>query len=850
MISLRPISSYSAEELQAASQWPAVHRYLGLIERLTLESKQPAPHFLSPEAMLRLQRHQAWTECALALFHRTASDRDVCTFWSRAADRHIAIAAKISGLDRFPVSIFALGKLGAEELNLSSDIDLIFVGKDGAEPPLKEARAFIKILSEVDQWGFCHRVDCTIRPGGAQSSMIPSVSQFENHYGYQGEAWERLALIRLRPIAMLPESSGTAERQEIEAEVLKFAHGFSFRRHLDYSVFEELRLLLSRIRREHAPKSELEIHLKLHSGCIRDLELFVHALQSIHGGRRRGLAVRRTDDAVLALSEAGLITADEREDLIRIYWMYRAIENRLQAYEDFQTYRVTDDNDRALIEAGSKRIITISEAGFPSVTNSTLPDIDQLVTMGFNREIAVDAMDELQNTKVLSRKSERDEREKNLFLTNFLKVLASSGGDLNLGVGLLVDFVKGTRAKATLFSMLNREASLVKQLALLFGVSPWAGSVLSSRPELLDSFILRQDLDLLEEFKTTGDVSFVLESLSERRLVGELIAILNYLETRDLETCTKNLTSLADQTASDLMIVSAAEIGCEPLGLVALGKWGGNELGVRSDLDFVFFTKETPTNDQQRLARRFLNRMTEAHKGGALYAIDLRLRPSGHAGPLLVQESALATHLSTTAAAWERQSWLRARSLNSLPQQMDPSLKATILRRGLTSSEEQELAEIAEKLFKPIPSLSLNSGKRTLVDLKLMQGGLAPIEFAAQISILKQGAEPASTIGNKPPLRLETSTRSMVQFLEEHSKSDHDGWAGCGPRLRELHDWFRGLEQAARITGDHAGSALKFESPEFERLAKTVGTSTDNLAGQILKSFEESSNYLKTLLGR
>ena len=841
MISLRELSSYGDHEKQAASSWPAIQRYLRFVEQGPLEN---------PISNLKLQRHKAWLECALALFHKNSSDREICSYWSNAADRNISEAARLSGLDRFPVAIFALGKLGAEELNLSSDVDLILVAEDALTPPLKEARDFVKILSETDEWGFCHRVDITIRPGGSSSAMVPSVSQFENHYGYQGEAWERLALIRLRPISFSSDALFKAERLQIEHEVLKFSRGFSYRRHLDYSVFEELRLLLSRIRSEYSPKSANEIHLKLHGGCIRDLELFVHALQSIHGGRRRDLIVRRTDEAIVALSAAGLLSDQERDDLVRIYWFYRAIENRLQAFEDFQTYRVVDGQDVFNIKREAQRVIEISEAGFPTATSSALPSIDSLVAMGFRQEIAIHALDELQNTKVLSRKSERDEREKNLFLSNFIKVLASSGGDLDLGLGLLVDFVKATRAKATLFSMLNRESTLVNQLALLFGVSPWAGSVLSSRPELLDSFILRQDLDLIEEFRIGKDISLVLDSLSERRLMGELLAILNYLETKDLETCTKNLTSLADQIAADLMIVSAAEIGCAPLGIVALGKWGGCELGVRSDLDFVFFTKETPTSDQHRLARRFLNRMTEAHKGGPLYAIDLRLRPSGHAGPMLVQESALRNHLSTTAEAWERQSWLRARSLTRLPHQIDPGLKTAILRRGLSAEDESKLGEIAEKLFKPIPSLNSIGTTKTLVDLKLAHGGLAPIEFAAQISLLKQGDQLASTIGNNPPIGLETSTRSMVQFLEEHSKSDHDGWAGCGPRLGELHDWFRGLEQAARITGDHAGSALKLESPEFERLAKTVGTSATVLRQKILAALEESSNSLKILLGR
>ncbi|MDZ4084243.1 MAG: hypothetical protein U1E10_14975, partial [Bdellovibrionales bacterium] len=249
MISLRNLDSYSDQEKQAASSWPAIQRYLSL-----LGHAQPS----SPAARLKFQRHKAWLECALALFHQSATDRDVCTYWSQTADRNIAVAAKLSGLDQFPVSVFALGKLGAEELNLSSDVDLIFVAEDGLQAPLKEAREFIKILSEVDEWGFCHRVDITIRPGGSAASMIPTVSQFENHYGYQGEAWERLALIRLRPIPLSPDAPFKAERQALEEEVLKFSQGFSFRRHLDYSVFEELRLLLSRIRSEYSAKSNDE----------------------------------------------------------------------------------------------------------------------------------------------------------------------------------------------------------------------------------------------------------------------------------------------------------------------------------------------------------------------------------------------------------------------------------------------------------------------------------------------------------------------------------------------------------------------------------------------------------------
>jgi glutamate-ammonia-ligase adenylyltransferase len=847
--SLPLIESYSADEIESAKAWPGISRYLELIARAG--SDQP-----DPLIEMKVWRHRAWLECALALFHNRQSDRDICSFWSQAADTTIRKAGAAAHLDEHGVSIFALGKLGAEELNLSSDVDLVFVSDDERTDERQEkqqiaVKYFIKLLADVDEWGFCHRVDATIRPGGSQSPLVPTVSQFENHYGYHGEVWERLALIRLRPLPL-----GNSALNQRESEILKFSHNFSFRKHLDYSVLDELRLLLSRIRAEHRQKNDGSLHLKLEAGCIRDLELFVHAMLCIHGGRRPEIRTRRTDDATKLLSKAGLINKEESEFLCTAYWRFRAIENRLQAFADEQTYRVTDAQTIQSIRIHAERVKQISETAFPPLKVANIPTVEQLVSCGFNAQLTEAALQELQTSKALSRKSERDERERTLFLTEFLDALSISPGDKDLGLGLLVDFVKATRAKATLFSLLNREPALLRQLVRLFSESPWAGNILSSRPELLDSLLLRQDLDLdrlKQEFESTGDLAHSLDNLAERRLTGELVAILHFLETRNLESCTENLTALADQIVSTLMQLSAQELGCEPLGIIALGKWGGKELGVRSDLDFVFYTTDSPNSDQQRLARRFLNRMTEAHRGGSLYSVDMRLRPSGHAGPLLVQKNSLLKHLGETAEAWERQSWLRARSVPGLPFALPNELTSTILARGLTAEDESQLSDISTKLFKSLPTRS----RRTLVDLKLGQGGLAPIEFAAQIAILRGGTHFASTIGTNSPSGLETSTRSMLQFLEEHAVSHKNEWKQYGPRLREIHVWLRSLEQAARITGDSTGSALHLESSEFARLAhlfhferaqtESALLVSDALANEILATLSESAEILRRL---
>lgn len=818
-MTLPPLLSYSEQEMSAAcAAWPAVDRYRQLLTR--------TPSTAAEE--LRLKRHQAWLQCALALFHTRASDADVCLFWSLRADEHIRQASRLSGLDKTQSAIFALGKLGAEELNLSSDVDLIVVVADGQPPPIKEARHFVKILAEIDAWGFCHRVDMDLRPGGSSSTLVPTYSQYENHFGYHGETWERLAGIRMRAI------DGDAN---VIKSVMSFAKGFSYRRHLDYSVFEELRLLLNRIRAENPQNDPRVFDLKIHPGGIRDIELLVHALQAIHGGRIPTLQVRSTSAAIEALAKNGLLNAGEAKTLHETYWYYRGLENRLQAENDEQTYRWTGPMTMPEIRAHAEAIQKISKAAFPesksTATASATISHDGLVQRGYSGSVVDECLEELKSTKVLSKKSERDEREKDIFLTSFLEALEASGGNLDLGLARLVDFVKSTRAKATLFSMLNREPALVRQLAKLFGVSPWAAQILISRPELLDSFILRQ-----ESTNHVADLEpdLALEALAERKLLGELVAVRHFLENRDLDECVGNLTDLADSIATDLMLVTAREIGIPPLGIVALGKWGGCELGLRSDLDFVFTTSTKATTDQQRLARRFLNRLSEQHRGGSMYQFDLRLRPSGQAGPILVEHTQLKEHLKTKAEAWERQSWLRARSLERLPHVLDESVLEIILDRALSEEDDAELTRIATQLLKPIEAVPKSSStigstadaKAAKVDIKLCHGGLAAIEFAAQIAILRMGRKPWS----KRAIRLETSTHGMIHFLEGCDST----WQKHGPWLRKTHSWLRDLEQWQQVTGDVSGSKLKVDSAE--------------LAAEIQSTLVESNARLDELLGR
>lgn len=798
------ITQYSESELAAARSWPAIDLYLRLIEQ--------TPKTKSDE--IRIQRHHAWLRSALATFHDRTLAENVCRFWSRSADELILKAWKESGCADLGYGLIALGKLGSEELNLSSDVDLVVVRPDTSTAELKALREFHNLLSETTPLGYALRVDFTLRPGGRSSSALPTVNELIHHYGYHGEMWERLAYVRMR---FLNAPS------ELADEVSTFLRKFSYRKHLDFTLLDELKGLRAKIRNEYFESRPGVYHLKLGVGGIRELELFVHALQVLHGGRNPLLQTNSTTKAIEHLQELELLPKAECEFLKSAYWYLRTLENRLQAYEDQQTYTVyLDKNQPALPKGFSEELkkvtakVTSIADSFFDIEESTLriPNTPEaqavwLEELGFSKSSREETWPELLSATALSRRSEADERARLVFLHGFVTRLATTGLDRDLGLSLLLDFVKSVRAKASFFTLLNREPRVRDELAMLFSISPYLGTILTSRPELIDEFILRKKAEPSADFNT------LLDELADRRLLAELVAANRFLADRDLTTMTMNLSQNADEICTTLLDRLKADLGESDLGLIALGKWGGRELGLRSDLDFIFVTRNESTPTAQKTAKRFLSRITEPHRGGSIYPVDMRLRPSGHAGPILVSEQNLHKYLLEKAAAWERQAYLRARPLIALDE--SPAKSATT--RGLSPDDINELRSIRSQLYSSSPT-------NEIFDLKFSQGGLADIEFTTQIALLY-----------RREFSLDPSTRGMIQYLE----SIDPVWANVGPEIREGYEYLRKVEQLFQLTTSYTESKLNLKSNEFLRLARVMGLSAADL-------FDQLRSKQKTLL--
>lgn len=801
MVTIPRLDTYSAADLDEVRRFsPAFQRYEQLLN-------------LSPGQTLHHNRHEAWLKCATATVLKRASTAEICRFWSETADQILQKAWREAGLEGQGAALFALGKHGAQELNLSSDIDLLVVGD--AESALlleKGLRAFQARIQNVADMGFCFRLDFDLRPGGKMGPLITSPSQFQDYYWSQGETWERLALVRLRPVTGAPDLVSAIEDQ---------ARRFSYRKFLDFTLLDDLKALRARVHQFGFQRRAGEIHIKLEVGGIRDIELFVHSLLILNGGKIPRLRTRSTSEALAFLRDQGLLTAGDAQSLLDNYWHFRHVENLVQAVEDRQTHFVPVGLDVTLGErmATVDRIVTgLLGAAVPADGESRLPATDDgqsawLEDLGFSRDAIQDTWPRLISSTALSHKNDRDERARQEFLYLFVQELSRQPGR-DLGLGILEDFVRATRAKATFFTMLLRSPRLIQDLARLFCLSPYLGSILAARPELLDHFILQSD------DPWAGEMDQLLLQMNDRKLLTEIWAANQFLSDRDLGALNSRITAMADEICRQLLWQLKTEYPGAQLEIVTMGKWAGTELGVRSDLDFIFVSNSKPTEEDAKVARRFISRLADPHKGGHLYEVDLRLRPSGQSGALLVERDQLHLYWKETAEPWERQAYLRARPLDGRIE-LDKNL---LFARSLTTEDLAELLRIRSKLLVPL--------QEDKIDLKYAPGGLLDIEFVVQTAVLQ-----------KQNLNYGCSTSEMLMALIQADPV----WAADGAKLAQHYRLLRVYEQVMQLSAAHRQKYFERGKPAFARMASLLNLNPENAWIQLVKVLRDSRDILNVL---
>jgi [glutamine synthetase] adenylyltransferase / [glutamine synthetase]-adenylyl-L-tyrosine phosphorylase len=689
--------------------------------------------------------------------------------------------------------VLAMGKMGAFELNYSSDIDLI-VFYDPDAPALAdkdEAAAFhvritrglVKLLQERTADGYVFRVDLRLRPDPASTQVAVSTETALNYYGSVGQNWERAAMIKARVCA------GDAKAGE---DVLRQLSPFIWRKYLDYAAVADIEALKRQI---HAYRGHADIaieghNIKLGRGGIREIEFFAQTQQLVAGGRHPELRGRETLPTLEALAEGGWVGADARADLEAAYLFLRETEHRLQMVADDQTHTLPSDREgleRFARFAGFKdrdafagtlvshlrkvqghyvRLFeeTSGEANRLALTFPKDADdretLNRLGAMGFQRPLAVSAA--VRNWLSGSYKVLRGEFARGQFadlVPVVLDRLARSENPDN-AVAAFDDFIASMSRGARLFSLLRQNPDLVTLVALTLGTAPRLTDILARHPEAMDALLepsffgalpdeVALDADLA---RTAGQEDAYEDYLDRLRMFSHeqmfLIGARILSGTVSAEQAGGAFARIADVAVRSLharveamLAENYGRIRGQQTALLALGKLGGREMTANSDLDLIIvydFDGEEPQSDGTRplygsqyfarLTQRLIGALASQTNYGSLYQVDMRLRPSGRAGPVATSIAAFAGYQETEAWTWEHLALTRARVISGPPEfaaRVEQTIRAVLCRK-------RDPKVIAADVIDMRQAIAKEKGENVRWDLKYAAGGLVDLEFIAQ----------------------------------------------------------------------------------------------------------------------
>src|SRR6266480_206542 len=600
---------------------------------------------------------------------RRANLDEVCGAMSDLAELEISTALRWLGAEGLVV--VGMGKLGGRELNVSSDIDLVFLYPGSADQQERyetAGRRLIRLLAEITEDGFAFRVDMRLRPFGDAGPLACSFDSLETYLIAHGRGWERYAWLKARSLT----GSHHAERMRI-------VQPFVFRKCLDYATLGAMRRLHAEVRREVA-RRELAEHVKLGPGGIREIEFVAQALQLVRGGRDPALTVRPTLEVLSVLSKKNLLPEQAARELADAYVLLRNVEHRLQYLDDAQRHDLpADEEDRA-------RLAKMSGFASWEAFSARLQSVRDAVSRHFDsvfgeRDAPAAAWPEHPRLDAL-RSSQRyaalpaDSRRRLDALVPALAKAAAATADPQATLARGVDLVEAIASRAAYLALLAENPQALERVTRIIGASSWAAEFVTRHPLLLD-----EDLAGLLGVERLADH---LSALADLVLEISLEQVWSELGGRHLE-------------------------GAPRFAVISYGKLGGKELGYASDLDLIFLyddAREQAPETYARLAQRFNNWLTARTSAGVLFDTDLRLRPSGAAGLLVSPIEAFARYQEHDAWVWEHQALSRARysAGDSRVGEVFESIRERILRRSREPAAlAKEILAMREKMHAAHP---------------------------------------------------------------------------------------------------------------------------------------------------
>lgn len=720
--------------------------------------------------------------------------------------------------------VVGMGKLGGGELNVSSDIDLIFVYPEDGETDGSRSvsnfeffsrlgRQLIAAIGEITADGQVFRVDMRLRPNGDSGPLVCSFEMLENYFITQGREWERYAWIKARPM--------TGARWE-ELESLR--RPFVFRKYLDFGAINAMRDLHAQIRREVA-KKDMAGNVKLGPGGIREIEFLAQVFQLIRGGRDLGLQIKPTLAVLARLVEKGIITADTRDALSIAYDFLRRLEHRLQYLDDAQTHHLPGNAEDQLLVAKAMgfdsydammQVLdshrTIVSRHFDEVFSDPNRDghsLDNLWRQADSPDQCGDALENLGFRQVPDatqrlcalRQSGRyqqmpagiRERFDALIPRAIEAAAATSHPDDTLA--RLLDLLETISRRAAYLALLQQYPQALQKVAELTASSAWAAQYLQQHPILLDELLDPRLLEASHDWSTfradlhqrlteaAPDAERQMDLLREAhhaqifRLLSQDVSGL-----LPLEKLSDHLSELAD-----IIVGLALEFAWQQVltrhretpkfAVISYGKLGGKELGYSSDLDMVFVYEDDDPDAERaysRLSTRLNTWLSAQTPAGQLFETDLRLRPNGESGLVVVTLEGFRQYQLENAWVWEHQALTRARFSagdKAIGDKFE-QIRIEILR------QQRDMAKLKEEVLSMRQRMIDNHGTKgdeqeIKFDLKQDPGGLIDVEFIIQYLILGHAhdhPELCGNLGNIALLRIAAGLGLIPADLAEETR--------------------------------------------------------------------------------
>ena len=778
--------------------------------------------------------------------------------------------------DAAAFTALGMGKLGAGELNYSSDIDLILL-YDRDAPALagneqvpqqfvRAARLLVQLLSEMSADGYIFRTDLRLRPDPGSTPLAMSVQAAELYYESVGQNWERAAMIKAHPVA---------GNRTVGESFLAELRPYIWRRHLDFAAIHDI----------HSIKRQIDAHrgggtvgvpghnVKLGRGGIREIEFFAQTQQLIFGGRNPTLRLRATCETLKALATAGHVTATTADELTEAYGFLRRVEHRLQMVDDRQTHSLPADDpglgaiatflgyaDRVTFEHDLLARLRCVEGHYarlfeeaPSLAGpggnlvfTGIEDdpgtLETLRALGFrDASAAAGIVRRWHHGRYRATRSARARELLTELMPALLKALGATAAPdqalLNLDF-----FLANLPAGVQLFSLFKSNPALLELVATIMGSAPGLAAHLARRTLLLDSVlsgsfykplpsaaamtaelaaalaVVEAEQDILDVARRwANDRRFQVGVQQLKRIVRPAEAGLAYSAIAEA-----TISALCDRVERTFAEVHGGFRG-RRLAVLGLGKLGSREMSATSDLDLIFVYDVpadldvsdgahplAPIQYYTRLSAKMVTALTALTNEGALYEVDMRLRPSGHAGPLANSLEGFESYHAKSAWTWEHLALTRARVIHgpdALGRRLTDIVKRTLCRARNPVDLVRDVADMRDRIAQHAPP-------KTGWDFKHLPGGLFDIDFIAQYLALRHA-------GARPDI-LDPHPAEMLRRAAEAGFLGRDD----AERLRATRRLLSDVQSLLRLTLNTDEAAFdETKAPEEQRrlIAETEG---------------------------